>query len=163
MLLLRRCAHTRAKTIPVQLLKERYGKRFAGEIFHVSEGHMRLKLHPEGIAAYVVKNEEPRIPVLSEAAAQQLRRQAQLKAKERLDRRRQSAGPAQPTPAEERRSTIESLLDTLDFDESAPDNVAAARQDAAANQTDAGDAGKPAEAPTFAWQSDIVREIREKK
>lgn len=62
-LVLRRGVATRAKKVPVQLLKDwpRLGKR--GEVVEVSEGLMRNKLHAQNGAAYVLKGEPLRIPI----------------------------------------------------------------------------------------------------
>ena len=160
-----RSAHTRAKKINVQLLHERYGRRLKGEIFPVSEGHMRLKLHPEGIAAYVRPNEPTPIPVLSATAAKNIRRdlQAQEKANAAAAELERAKLQSEKASVKDRQASInesrvQSLLDSLEFP-SAEATAKPAQQNAAQSQTteQTQSSGKQ-----FDWQNDMVVNITNK-
>lgn len=174
---LSRFAHTRAKKINVQATKD-FGRRFQGEIFPVAEGHMRLKLHPEGLAAYVLKGEPLPLPELKASDAQQKRKEqaAMLKAQQEQEETAETVQPVQESKEEKQLNKVKSFLDNLDFpaantaaktenthsasEASSPSGAAtanAAKPEAAASQSE------PKDKKKFSWQNKFVVDITDKK
>lgn len=155
-----RSAHTRAKKANVQLLVDRYGRRLKGEVFPVAEGHMRLWMHPKGLAAYVKPNEPTPIPVLSATEAQNIRRELQAQAKANAaaaehERRQQEQAQASIKSRENsNEARVQSLLDSLHFPsaESAPTKAEPVHEPAKTEQP----------AKQFDWQNDMVVKITNK-
>mgnify|MGYP001569041644 FL=1 len=152
-----RGAHVRAKKVTVQLLKNKYGRRYRGEVFEVAEGHMRNKLHPEGIAAYVLPNQETRIPILPEHEAQKRRFLYAQEASKALKEKETPEAPKELNEDDIRKQHIGSLLDALDFTESTETEVHS-NKDLASQQNGKGQSDKK-----FNWQNDILLDINDKK
>lgn len=169
---LTRSAHTRAKKITVQATKD-FGKRFQGEVFSVSEGHMRLKLHPEGLASYVLKNQPLKLPELSAKEAQQRRKEltVSLKAAQQAEESADSQ-PVQETQEDQQLKKVKSFLDNLSFPTA---NAASVASDASTSQADSTSGTNASKAPSsdnaetgtdrkkFSWQNKFVADIIDKK
>lgn len=146
LLVLRRGVSTRAKKIPVQLLKDwpRLGKR--GEVVEVSEGMMRNKLHANNGAAYVLKGQSLRIPLYTrsqvEASGPKVKAQA-AEPKQEITAEAHVEAPKKEKP---------SAIDFLKFPGSKP-------TEPAAGQTTAEPSKEESETKTFEWENEIVANI----
>lgn len=112
MLKFQRFAHTRAKKVTVQLLKDFGNVGHRGEVVQVTEGLMRNKLHPENGAVYILEGQPLRIPLV--------RRQ--------LKEKRPASAP-ENKPTEKSKPKKPSMLDSLVFE---PHNATVSQVHAAA-------------------------------
>lgn len=162
MLVFKRSVYTtRPKTVLVQLLRGNIQRRYPGELFKVSEGYMRNYLHPKGLAAYILPNEEPPLPVLKEEDAQRMRREAKhaaslLAAKSAAE----SAAAEEADNDTVRRTQIQSVLDSLDFADTATASSSKTSADSAKPKD--GKQEEQEKPQTYAWQNDIIRDIQDK-
>lgn len=163
-----RKAHTRAKKISVQLLRDFDGIGHRGEVIDVREGTMRNLLHPKGGAAYVLPNVPLRIPLRerTEAPSRQAVFAASKEAEAQvLSDAESSLEAAAEEEAKKRRS---SLLDSLNFP-AAPSAQAgtasgtsglSSESDQSTGALGAEQSGKgspSSEQPSqFAWQNEFV-------
>lgn len=145
LLILRRGVATRAKKIPVQLLKDwpRLGKR--GEVVDVSEGMMRNKLHANNGAAYVLKGQPLRIPLYIRPDVET--RRPTVKSQPAEKKQEILVEEAVEAPTKEQPSVI----DFLKFPGSQPTE--------SAEQTTAEPAKDEPESKKFEWENDIVANI----
>lgn len=171
---LTRSSHTRAKKINVQATKD-FGRRFRGEVFPVAEGHMRLKLHPEGLAAYIPKGEPLPLPELKASDAQQKRKElaAILKAQQEQEEVAEPTQPAQESREQKQLNKVKSFLDNLDFPAvnttaKTEDNITAAQPETTQSSAGSADASAaqseaPKDKKKFSWQNKFVVDITDKK
>lgn len=113
---------------------------------------MRLKLHPEGIAAYVLKNQPPPLPVLSQAEAQQMRRDAQIRLKE-AEKVAKETQQQSLTIEQQEQPKVQSLIDALDFP--------SAKQHETKMSTENSVDSSEQPHKKFEWQSDLAANVAE--
>lgn len=118
---------------------------------------MRLKLHPEGTAAYVLKNGPPPLPILSQADAQQRRKEAQVRMKE-AEKVAEETQPQSPTSDQQEQLKVQSLIDALSFPSANQQETKPSAEPSKVNHSESQTLQKK-----FEWQSDLAANVADKK